>query len=219
MGPFREVEGLRHDHDPGAKLGIPAHITLLYPFAPPELAMSQIDDLATLFQRIACFDFALIEVRRFPTTAYLHPDKSELFAHMTVTIVARWPQYPPFGGQFPEVIPHLTVADRATVDVLNQVEEALKDRLPVRCHAAQAWLMCSDEEGLWRKVRSFDFKRSSTCEPVAGTLPFTAGLFLRATPSPPEFDAATATMRPTDDRAGRYPDRQRFRAWRASSPF
>lgn len=151
------VERLRYEHDPGAKLGVPAHITLLYPFAPPAVAISQIENLAELFKRIARFDFSLTEVRRFPATAYLHPDKSEHFAQITAAIVARWPEHPPFRGQFPEVIPHLTVADRASAEVLNQVDEALKGRLPVQCHASQACLMCSDERGLWTKVRSFDF--------------------------------------------------------------
>ena len=34
----------------------------------------------------------------------------------------QWPECPPYGGVFSTVVPHLTVADRATTDVLDSVE-------------------------------------------------------------------------------------------------
>jgi ketol-acid reductoisomerase len=37
----------------------------------PELTMLHIDSLAALFGEVARFDFSLVEVRRFSTTAYL----------------------------------------------------------------------------------------------------------------------------------------------------
>ena len=60
------VQALRLDHDPSARLGVPAHITLLYPFAPPEVALGLGDDLARLFDRFGRFEFSLVDVGRFP---------------------------------------------------------------------------------------------------------------------------------------------------------
>src|SRR5689334_8297219 len=49
------VGALRLEHDSSAALGVPAHITILFPFAPPE----RVDEtaLASLFATCAPFEF------------------------------------------------------------------------------------------------------------------------------------------------------------------
>ena len=69
------VQAYRERFDPSAALGVPAHITLLYPFIEPEKIDSDILGKVTeCFRGFAPIAFSLTEVRRFPAeTLYLAP--------------------------------------------------------------------------------------------------------------------------------------------------
>jgi 2'-5' RNA ligase len=159
--PVQEAEPivghLRLLHDPQARSGVPAHITLLYPFAHPSRVITEVDALRQLFGDVSAFEFLLTDVRRFPSTAYLHPEPAARFVHLAEMIARRWPEYPPYGGAFPTMIPHLTIADRVSPDVLDTVDRAVAARLPIQCRATEGWLMCSDERGFWSRSQVFPF--------------------------------------------------------------
>jgi len=104
---------------------------------------------------VPSFEFSLVAVRRFPVTAYLHPEPSATFARLTDMLVNQWPEFPPYGGSFSTVIPHLTIADQATGATLDQVDAGVSPQLPIRCRATEAWLMCSDEQGRWTRYEAF----------------------------------------------------------------
>jgi hypothetical protein len=135
---------------------------LLYPFVPPTRTASEIDVLDRLFSSIPEFEFALTGVRRFPATAYLHPDPPHAFVRLTEMIAQRWPGYPPYRGAFPTVVPHLTVADRVGTAVLDDVERALSIELPIKCRAKAAWLLCSDGHGFWTRRQIFPLGTSGS---------------------------------------------------------
>lgn len=129
--------------------GLPAHITLLYPF----LAARSIDEdteaaLASLLLEIPAFDFALSEVGRFPGVVYLAPEPANRFVALTEALVARWPEHQPYGGDYPEIIPHLTVAYGAPIP------DGLPERLPLPARADEVWLM-SRTAGRWVCRQSF----------------------------------------------------------------
>ena len=159
--PIPEAEAavgqLRRLHDPQARYGVPAHITLLYPFAHPSRVGDAAAALQRLFRRVPTFEFSLAEVRQFPQTVYLHPEPSHTFVRLVQMLVQEWPQFPPYRGAFSAVIPHLTVADHCAADVRNTVDASVASRLPIRCRASEAWLMCSDEEGFWSRRDVFRF--------------------------------------------------------------
>jgi hypothetical protein len=64
-----------------------------------------VDDLRDRFSLIRPFDFSLVEIRRFPATAYLHPEPSAALTLLTQMLANRWPGFPPYGGLFTTVIP------------------------------------------------------------------------------------------------------------------
>jgi len=110
------VGALRLQHDGSAAKGVPAHVTILFPFAPPE----QVDEdaLARLFAGFPAFDFALDRVERFDDeVVWLHPEPSRPFEDLTAAVFERFPDYPPYEGAHDVVIPHLTVSDSGVVDV------------------------------------------------------------------------------------------------------
>jgi hypothetical protein len=117
--------------------------------------------LRQLFGVVHVFEFALVAVRRFPATAYLHPEPSATIIELTEMLMRQWPDFPPYGGAFRTVIPHLTVADRASTDVCDTVERSMATCLPIRCRAMEAWLMCSDDHGKWSPREVFAFKQNS----------------------------------------------------------
>jgi 2'-5' RNA ligase len=89
FGPFREK------YDPSAAAGLAAHITLLYPFKPPDrIAGDVIDALNKCFQRFTPFAFSLAAIRQFPEVLYLAPEPSEPFRLLSVAICDRYPETP-----------------------------------------------------------------------------------------------------------------------------
>ena len=67
------VGAIRLARDSSAARGVPAHITILFPFLPPD----QVDEAALrdLFARFPAFDFTLDRVERFEDgLVWLHPD-------------------------------------------------------------------------------------------------------------------------------------------------
>jgi 2'-5' RNA ligase len=159
VGPM--VSSLRRQYDKSASLGVPAHITLLYPFQPPRAFSAEIETLAGLFSKVPAFTFSFTEVRRFPATVYLHPDKFERFIQITNTLLQQWPECKPYNGAFPDIVPHLTVASHDDTKVLDEVERRLAGLLPMACVAKEAWLLFSNEAGHWSKQVAFPFVVSS----------------------------------------------------------
>jgi len=152
------VGSWRWQLDRAARWGIPAHITLIYPFAPPEaIDAGAVSRLHALFRRTDRVVYSLVETRRFgDRVLYLAPSPDEPFRVLTRIIMAEFPDYPPYGGAFSEVIPHLTIADGAPLEEIVLAEEAVTPGLPLRCSAGEAWLMTGRaEEGSWAVVERF----------------------------------------------------------------
>lgn len=121
--------------------GIPAHLTVLFPFVP----VSELDDallasLDAIFVRVRPFDFELTECRRFPAVLYLAPEPAEPFVVMTEAVVAAYPGFPPYEGVFDSIVPHLTVAEGLPA-VLNRAESEVRPRLPIRAEAIEVQLL------------------------------------------------------------------------------
>ena len=153
VGTFRKL------HDPSALAGIPAHITVLYPFKPPqEITTATIENLEEIFAEIDSFDVCFGEWRLLRHVLYLAPQPDEPLKRMTERVFARFPETPPYGGQFAEIIPHLTVAqsdDRNRLrDVTDEFDRAAKSILPIHARITDVVLL-ENETGQWSVRRSF----------------------------------------------------------------
>lgn len=150
------VETHRLAHDPVAPLGVPAHITVLYPFVPPdELDDSTGHAVAEVLNEFAAFDFELRDVRIFDDgVLYLAPEPVEPFTALTTAFAARWPEHPPYGGGFTDIVPHLTVAMASGAPVTELAEE-LRRGLPVASRADEVWLMEGKPGGGWIQREAF----------------------------------------------------------------
>lgn len=147
------VGDLRLEHDPAAAFGVPAHVTILFPFVPA----ARIDEpvraqLRGLFAKAAPFAYRFERFARFEeTTVYLAPTWPGPFRALTELVCDRWPEHPPYGGAFDEVIPHLTVGDHLAAGTAGVIERETGSRLasagPVTGHAREVVLLLADAEG------------------------------------------------------------------------
>lgn len=142
-----------------AGLGVPAHVTLLFPFVPVEhFDDILVNELRRLFSGQRAFEFSLPRVDRFPEVAWLAPEPAEPFRALTELIFDRYPKYAPYEGIHAEVIPHLTVAIGDS-DLQDEVEAALTPHLPIDAEAREVTLLVEDESGQWRPGERFALGR------------------------------------------------------------
>jgi 2'-5' RNA ligase len=143
------VGSWRARYDWSAQHGVPAHVTVLFPFVPVERFNDELfAELRSLFASQRSFEFELPRVERFPEVAWLAPDPSEPFSRLTELVFERWPEYPPYEGIHETVIPHLTVAE-GDVALQDEVEAALTPHLPIATSADDVRLILEDEAGYW----------------------------------------------------------------------
>jgi 2'-5' RNA ligase len=139
------VRNIRLRHDSSAARGVPAHITLLFPFAPS----TEIDEeaLAHLFAGHSVFDFNLDRVEYWDDgIVWLHPEPSEPFENLTTAIWERWPDWPPYEGAHKKIVPHLTVSEEPIHVELE---------LPIHSRADAVSLIEEAPDGTWSTRRVF----------------------------------------------------------------
>jgi hypothetical protein len=156
------VKSLRKKFDPSSAYGMPAHITVLYPFAPvASISSSFADRLGGVMEGFEPFEFALSDVEWFDERVmYLAPSPRAPFVELTLGISKAFPDYPPYGGAFDEVVPHLTVGEGAWPTRMRLASRRLERLLPIRATAREVCLMAPDEVGHWSVHQRFPLGRA-----------------------------------------------------------
>ncbi|MER5202472.1 2'-5' RNA ligase family protein [Streptomyces sp. NPDC002825] len=150
------VDGWRERFDPSAQAGVPAHVTVLFPF----LDESRIDAhvhsaLADVLGKHQAFDLRFERCGRLPGgVLHLVPEPDTQLRQLTEAIADRWPEAPPYGGRFTEIVPHLTIAQGQEDAVLEEIEAHLSGRLPFTSHVASVQLIVHDG-AKWQERASF----------------------------------------------------------------
>jgi len=153
------VSAWRGGFDESAAQGMPAHITVLYPFLTEEqLTDSVIARLAALCEGLPVLDLRFQRTGRFPGVLYLDPDPADGLRRLTAAIERTWPQAPPYGGRFDRVIPHLTVAHGVDDGLLGEIELDIRTGLPFRTRLAEACLYVFDG-ACWQPQMRLPFQR------------------------------------------------------------
>lgn len=153
------VSGWRRQFDTAAAAGVPAHVTVLYPFLDCSvITASVVGELQEIIGGYPAFSVRFPECRRFPHVLYLAPVPDARFRAVTAAVAARWPEAPPYGGQFEEVVPHVTVAHGQDGRVFDKIEASLSQRLPIAAHVSAIQLLVFTGEQ-WHEERSFPLGR------------------------------------------------------------
>ena len=105
-------------------------------------------DLAAIARTVEPFEVRFTAVRRFDDVIWIEPEPATGFLALTAAIVARWPDWPPYGGLFEELIPHLTVAESAAPQ--REMEATIAAALPFTRRATTLEVWRQDQERRWR---------------------------------------------------------------------
>ena len=153
----RAVSGHRDRLDRAATWGVPAHVTILYPFLPPSaITATVITSLADTVGSVRAFDCAFAATGWFGEQAvWLAPRPDAPFRALTKAVSAAFPGYLPYGGAYDDVVPHLTVGDRPAggVTELRAAEADVLHWLPIHARISRVWLMTGHAApGSWHTV-------------------------------------------------------------------
>lgn len=147
--------------DSSAPLGIPAHITVLYPFMPAEaIDPAAVTRLRRLFAEVGRFGFQLDHTDWFgEEVLWLAPRDPGPFRALTESVFRAFPDFPPFDGQFDEIVPHLTIGYGHSLHALRAAEDAVQPCLPIRADAAAVTLMTQQSAGAhWTRADAFTLR-------------------------------------------------------------
>jgi 2'-5' RNA ligase len=152
------VHRYRERLDANALLGIPAHVTVLAPFMPPQMIdASVLTRLGELFADVSPFQFRLDRSDWFSDhVLWLAPGDPGPFRDLTQRVFQEFPAFPPFEGKHDVIVPHLTVGYGHPLTDLRAAEEAIQDSLPIdACAAAVALMTGRSAGGRWTKTAIF----------------------------------------------------------------
>jgi 2'-5' RNA ligase len=150
--------------DEAARDGVPAHLTVLYPFLPRgQIGDDELSVLARLFAGFPSFDFTLDRVCWFgERVVWLGPCDEAPFRALTGLAHAAFPSCPPYGGQHADVIPHLTIGHDADPAALRTAADAVRGHLPISARATGVTLMAGPTPGTpgtppgtWHPIAAF----------------------------------------------------------------
>jgi hypothetical protein len=139
---------------PGAvRSGIPAHVTVLYPFVPSGVGLTDraVERCRELCAGAGPFRVTFERAVVGPAIVSTAPVPAGPVVALARSFSMEWPEFPPYGGRFgPAPDPHVTLA--LGVDPVRNAEIAalVDEALPVRAELHMAALVELTERG-WRQ--------------------------------------------------------------------
>ncbi len=116
--------------------------------------------MGDIFFKVHKFSFTLSRIDTFPGVVYLEPSPRENFVRITGELVKNFPANPAYGGKYPEIHPHLTLAQLTNNSDTGKVEAEIAadilSKLPLTAVAEEVWLMVK-ENVQWTLKREFSF--------------------------------------------------------------
>jgi len=150
----------RATYDSAAQVGVPAHMTIAYPFK-PNLGDDDVDRLTSVFAGEPGFNLAFASTGWFGNQVlFLRPDDPSPLTRLAYLVSLEYPQWPLYGDSFDTYVPHLTIGHDQPVDTLKTVEAEVCQKLPITqpVTEVQYWSgppMSSGAPG-WHMVQAFN---------------------------------------------------------------
>jgi 2'-5' RNA ligase len=146
VGAAEPIVGRWHrQFDPAAAAGVPAHVTVIYPFlSEQDLDEDAVRDVRQLVARHPSFTVSFASCGQFPDVLFLVPDPDDPFRRLTAEVFQRWPDAPPYAGLIIDPVPHLTITHGASPKQAAEVEADVTARLPFTWTIREAWLIGFD---------------------------------------------------------------------------
>lgn len=149
VGPFR------NELDPTARRGVPAHVTVLFPFVPAQAVDdATVGALRDAVRGVRHFSCRFDAVRWFGEDyVWLAPEPAAPFVELTERVCRAFPDHAPYEGEH-EPLPHLTVGYRrhSSVAALRAAAHQLEPSLPITAEVDRVHLLAGAFTGTWHVV-------------------------------------------------------------------
>lgn len=153
--------------DRAAAWGVPAHVTVLYPFlAPVGITSNSVAQLRAIFARVTAFDCRFGKVKWFDQgVVWLAPEPDEPFRAMTRAVCDAFPGHLPYEGAYPDPVPHMTIGHSPTADLaaMRHAAAQVTAALPVTARIDRARLIAgTDAPNSWQTLCEFSLSTART---------------------------------------------------------
>lgn len=158
------LERLRRRSVRDAIVGVPAHLTMLYPFIEPaRLGPSVRRRLMTVAAATQPFDYRLLGSATWPDTVYVAVDPVEPFIDLQRRLGAAFPDFPIYGTDpgF-EFVPHVTIAEGPPIDDDATLEDPAWRSLPRPARATAIEVIARPTDAPWRTIWRLPLGRMRT---------------------------------------------------------
>jgi len=148
------LERLRRGSVMYASAGLPAHLTMLYPFVTPERLTSSVrSTLQAVAVRHEPFPYAQVGRAIWPDALYVAVDPIEPFVALQTEVAAVFPAFPIYGADTPfDFVPHITIAERAAVGDQATLHSRAWASLPLRARASALEVIARVGGERWQTV-------------------------------------------------------------------
>lgn len=152
--------------DLAAQDGIPAHVTVIYPFRPPGLMTAA--DHCRLEDVVASQDRFVLRCGRLgwfgSSVLFLAPEDPDPIVQLIRAVLSAFPDYLPYAGRYVEPTPHLTIGHNQPAAELLAASDSVGRRLPLSQDVdhVELWMGPAVEgrsaPAAWRRVRDYPLR-------------------------------------------------------------
>ena len=138
-----------------ARFGVPAHVTVLFPFrAPDEIDEATFETVSEVTRSASPFAVAFKEPASWPGVVWLRPEPDDGFRALTEAMAAAFPDCPPYEGVYDDIVPHLTVGqnldEHQQAEAFQEMTDGLRAK-PIELTVREVALYASDPAGEWTR--------------------------------------------------------------------
>jgi 2'-5' RNA ligase len=148
------LDRLRRRSVGDAIVGVPAHLTLLYPFVEPaRLGPAVRRVLGAIAATTQPIDYRLVGAATWPDTVYVAVDPAAPFVALQGRLGEAFPDFPIYGTDSTFVfVPHVTVAEGAAVHDPATLADPGWRALPLSGRAAAIEVIARPTDAPWRTI-------------------------------------------------------------------
>jgi len=130
---------------------IPPHVTVLVPWV-VEPTADDVERLRAVTRSVQPFELSFPSAGQFPNgTAWLRPEPFDEVSALLKAVFAAFPECPPYGGEFAEPHPHLTISSSSQggPGVVAEAQAALAAEPAPVVQLTELGLWREDKNGVW----------------------------------------------------------------------
>ena len=148
------LERIRRQWIANAADGVPAHLTMLYPFVEPAGLDGRLRQrIESVARHHDPFEYRMVELRRWPDTVYVAVQPVAPFVRLQADLAAAFPDYPIYGRPDAfDFVPHISVVEGSGLTTAIERDPPSAVDLPAGARAAGLEVIATGPDGRWATV-------------------------------------------------------------------